>query len=243
MARNIVRWVGAAMAGAAIVSLAPLGCSSGGTFGAAAVGQSDAEIPDGVAQEIRTCAAKHMQHLGSAQHTVSFDVLLASNGEVDSVALRESTLGDQALEGCMASALRSLSEGDLPLRQSRREPHGPVAPESRELLGQAQALECLISPPCLLAVAFIIGAAYVAVQIYVHAAQSSTAKPKTRTTPTATTMPTAAPADDERERCKKVKQECIEYCSDTSLPTRDYGVSFQNCKHSCLEKQGCPRDS
>lgn len=109
MARNIVRWVGAAMAGAAIVSIAPLGCSSGGTFGAAAVGQSDADIPDGVAQEIRTCAAKHMQHLGSAQHTVSFDVLLASNGEVDSVALRESTLGDQALEGCMASALRSLS--------------------------------------------------------------------------------------------------------------------------------------
>jgi hypothetical protein len=42
----------------------------------------------------------------------------------------------------------------------------------------------------------------------------------------------------EKKRCKKVKQNCIEYCSDTVLPTRDYGVMLQNCKHDCLEKHG-----
>lgn len=30
--------------------------------------------------------------------------------------------------------------------------------------------------------------------------------------------------------CKKVKQECINYCSDTTLPTHDYGWKFQNAR-------------
>jgi hypothetical protein len=49
--------------------------------------------------------------------------------------------------------------------------------------------------------------------------------------------------DHEKERCKKVKQACIVYCSDTTLPTRDHGASFQRCKNECLEGHGCPRDS
>lgn len=241
MARNVVRWVGAALAVTAALGFTPLGCgSSGARFGAAGAGQGDAEIPDGVAREIRTCAAKHMRHLSSAKHTVSFDVKLASNGEVDSVALRESTLGDEELELCMASALRSLSEGDLSLRHSGRDHRGPVAPESGALLGQTLVLNCLASPPCLLALTLAIGATYVAVQIYVHAqSQSSTAKPKPRTAPTATTMPTAVPVDDEKERCKKVKEECLDTCSDTALPTRDFGAAFYRCMRACMEAKGC----
>jgi len=243
MGRNIARWAAAALVVTATLGFAPLGCgSSGGRLGVA--GQGDAELPDGVAREIRTCAANHMQHLSSSEHTVSFDVKLASNGEVDSIALLESTLGDEELEACMAKALRSLSGDDLPLRHSSVHPQGPVAPEARALLGQTQALSCLASPPCLLALAFFVGAAYVAVQIYLHAAQSSTAKPRTTATtePIATAGPTATTAS-EKERCKKVKQECIEYCTDTTLPTPDYGFKFFNCKNQCLERQGCPRDS
>jgi hypothetical protein len=49
--------------------------------------------------------------------------------------------------------------------------------------------------------------------------------------------------EDERARCKKVKQYCIDLCSDTDLPTPDFGFKFQNCKNRCLEDHGCPRDS
>jgi RHS repeat-associated protein len=49
--------------------------------------------------------------------------------------------------------------------------------------------------------------------------------------------------EDEKTRCKKIKQYCIDSCSDTDLPTSDFGFQFQNCKNRCLEEHGCPRDS
>jgi hypothetical protein len=220
-------------------ALPPLGCgSSGGGFGPAAPGRGDAEVPEGVALKLRTCAARHMDHLGSASHSVRFDVKLASDGEVDSVALQESTLGDEELEACMVSALRALSEDDLLMRRSDRSPRGPVAPESRALMGQVQALSCLSSPPCLLAVAFFIGAAYVAVEIIVHAAaQSSTAKPKPQTAPTATTMPIAVPTtDDEDDPCMPLMLECLGNKKQPAWNQKDFGPE-KNCKDCYRECQ------
>lgn len=219
------------------VGLTPLGCGSSRGSVFAGPGQGDAKVPDDVARQIRTCTAEHMGHLPPGEHSISFDVELTKEGDVDAVGLRESTLGDEGLELCIARALRSISADDLPLGRSENRLRGPVAPEARALLGQTQALSCLTSPPCLLAVAFFIGAAYVTVQIFVHAAaQSSTAKPEPRTAPTATTMPTAAPVDID---CKKVKDDCIETCSDTSLPTPDFGAKFQKCLRACMKASGC----
>lgn len=39
--------------------------------------------------------------------------------------------------------------------------------------------------------------------------------------------------------CKEVKARCIEDCSESSLPTRDYGWTFQNCLNRCMEAGGC----
>jgi hypothetical protein len=93
--------------------------------------------------------------------------------------------------------------------------------------------------------AIIAAAVYVTVQISVHpASQASTAKPKPRPAPIATAAPTAILSEkEEKERCKKVKRECIDYCSDTALPTPDDGNKFFNCKNQCLERHGCPWDS
>lgn len=199
------------------VAAQPLGCGgSGGGVVPAAVRQGDGDVPESVALRIRTCAVKHETHLGSGDRSITFEVQLASNGEVDSIMLRESTLGDEDLELCMVKALRALSEDDLWMRRSDSGPRGPVSPESRSLMGQTQALSCLFSPPCLLAVAFFIGAAYVTVQVFVHAAsQSSTANPKPQTAATATAVPTATPA--------MPLDECIAryvYCTDHTPKVR-----------------------
>jgi hypothetical protein len=130
-------------------------------------------------------------------------VKLAKDGQVDSVALKDSTLGDQDLEDCMAGALRSLSADDLPMRRSDSRRRGAVAPESRALLGQEQVLTCFASPPCLLTLAFLIGAAYITVQIYLYASSQSS---------TDTTVPTTSGDTD----CKEEKEKCIERCSDTA---------------------------
>jgi hypothetical protein len=142
----------------------PMGCGGAvAEFDPAIPVQADAELPEEVARQISMCAAEHKTHLGSAPHVIAFDVKLESDGEVDSVALRGSTIRDEELEACMAKALRSLTEDDLPMRRSESDPRGPVAPESRTLMGQPQlALACLFSPPCALTALVIAGAATIA---------------------------------------------------------------------------------
>ncbi|MCC6554189.1 MAG: RHS repeat-associated core domain-containing protein, partial [Polyangiaceae bacterium] len=49
--------------------------------------------------------------------------------------------------------------------------------------------------------------------------------------------------EDEKTRCKRVKQYCIQYCSDAALPSGNHGWRYQICKNKCLEDHGCPRDS
>lgn len=200
----------------------PMGCGGSGRGPA----HGDAALPEGVALRFRTCAVEHRTHLSSGEHSVSFDVKLADDGRADSVALDESTLGDEDLEDCMADALQSLSVDDLPIRRSGSRHGGSVASGSRALLGQEQVLTCFASPPCLLTLAFLIGAAYITVQIYVYA--SSTAE---------TTTTTAVPIPD--VDCKKVKQDCLKKCSNTVLPTRDFGVTFQRCVRACMEADDC----
>lgn len=39
--------------------------------------------------------------------------------------------------------------------------------------------------------------------------------------------------------CKQVKQQCIQMCSDTTLPTRNNGFSFFNCLNRCMADNGC----
>ena len=39
--------------------------------------------------------------------------------------------------------------------------------------------------------------------------------------------------------CKQVKDDCIETCSETSLPSGDNGFRFWNCVNKCMEAAGC----
>jgi hypothetical protein len=207
----------------------PLGC--GGVMPAA-------EVPEDVARLLRGCALDHRKHLGSVRHSVSFEVKFDSDGEVDSVVLRESTLGDELLELCMASALRSLSEDDLPLRRSEDRPRGSGAPESRAFLGQEEVLAaCLASPPCLLTLAILMGAAYVTVNLYVHASskpqplpatphveesQKKDPKPEGDPKTTGTTPPIPPEPPKPKPTCKDVFPQFVNcsYIQQEKYPTR-----------------------
>ena len=59
-----------------------------------------------------------------------------------------------------------------------------------------------------------------------------------------TSIPQSKPKDeqcdrDELSRCKKVKNQCIAQCSESSLPTNDFGWKFQKCVNKCLKLNGC----
>jgi hypothetical protein len=71
-------------------------------------------------------------------------VKLDSDGHADKVALVESNLGDEELEKCMASTLRSLSQDDLPLRLTANRERDPMAPGSRTLVGHPEVLAACV---------------------------------------------------------------------------------------------------
>jgi hypothetical protein len=144
--------------------LAPEGCGGGAPI---------LEVPATIQGQIRACAAEHRHHLGEGAHSIGFDVKFADDGHVDFVDLRESTLGDQVLEQCLVSALRSFSEDEFLALRPEDRPRTPVAPESRALLGMAPATvpavaACIASLPCVLSVGFLMGATYITVTFFVQ---------------------------------------------------------------------------
>lgn len=47
-------------------------------------------------------------------------------------------------------------------------------------------------------------------------------------------------SESEEDRCKKVKNECIDACSKFGLPSSDgTGASFHRCVRACMERQNC----
>lgn len=40
--------------------------------------------------------------------------------------------------------------------------------------------------------------------------------------------------------CQQVRRQCTSECSETSLPSRDYGFRFFNCVNRCMKRHGCP---
>ncbi|MBK9266468.1 MAG: hypothetical protein IPM54_42605 [Polyangiaceae bacterium] len=117
-----------------------------------------ADIPEHVAAPIRGCAFEHTHHVRDADHIVKYDVTLDSNGEVDSIALMDSSVGDEELEQCIAASIRSLTENDLLRHRSENFDRELAQPESRMLLGTPAVplAVCVASPPCLLALGMVV---------------------------------------------------------------------------------------
>lgn len=49
----------------------------------------------------------------------------------------------------------------------------------------------------------------------------------------------AATGKARSKKCEKINDYCIQRCSDTALPTRDYGATFWKCVRQCNEDNGC----
>jgi hypothetical protein len=159
------------------------------------------------------------------------------NRQVDSITLVDSDLGDEELEACIASSIRSLSEEDLPLRIAENADRELSTPQSRMLLGNpgvgnpgvlgnpAVLAACVASPPCMLSLVVLMGATVITVQIMVHAA--------TTTSATAT-----ATEEAERARCRQVNEACQQKCL-PQLKHSDFGNQFHRCMRECREAAGC----
>lgn len=127
-----------------------------------------------------------------------------------SVKIKDSMISGSELEACLTRALEDM-ELTPNILNARR-----VSPQSRSSLGvvQAAAAPIALAPIALVAVGVTI---LVGVTIYV-----------------------ATEALNERERCRKVKEVCIDSCTDGFMPSgQPDGMPYHECLRRCLEAQGC----
>ncbi|MFO0587013.1 MAG: hypothetical protein U0441_05730 [Polyangiaceae bacterium] len=174
------------------------GCgSSGPTW------PKDGQLPDRMIEKLAECAKKGPVPLESKTYNLSFIVQVAEGENevaVEEVMLKDSTLQLHEVESCMADALHTMRAPlqVLALRRRSFVPEGPVSPESRTLLGQAEAVVLLEATGLV-----VVGLAFYVVVVYVledskpkrHRPHPTTAEPPATAEPVATVEPlvTAAP--------------------------------------------------
>lgn len=104
---------------------------------------ADGRLPEHVVDKLTDCTQRGgPTALQTVGYTVSFDVFMDSDGQVENVALRQSTFHIDEVEACMGSALRALSERPMDASLRRREPASPASlpSETRGLFANPMVL-------------------------------------------------------------------------------------------------------
>jgi hypothetical protein len=233
------------------VAFVPLGCGgSEEAFHAVPRPREDPKMPEDIATQLEDCVKRASAPFPPAEgstYAIQFNVQVWKDGSVQAVEIKESMLGGHEVEGCFERVLAgmTLPKRTIAMGLEGAPPRGAAAPADRALVGHALAIP---NPFSLLPVVLTFAAVCIVVAVTVHVMSTSTttdappivtAPPVASAVPTTTAVPTAVTVDDERARCKKVKQGCLDKCSNEALPTKDFGATFYRCMRACMEAQGC----
>jgi hypothetical protein len=130
-------------------------------------------------------------------------------GTGNTVKVKDSMLGGSPLEHCLAGALEQM---DVPVT-AHFQPN--VSPSSRSMVGIVQAAA---APIALMPIALVAGGVTILIGVTIYVASEIT---------------------KEKERCNKVKQGCIDDCSDDTLDDGFHEPMFSRCVRSCMEQANC----
>ena len=187
---------------------------------ASAPAQQEAQAPESVARQMKACIEKRAGQWPESSYAAQYNVEVNDRGKVLEVKLRDTTLQDSEVERCLRQAIAGMTVPAevLRLRLSRPVSGGESMSSARESVGIVQAA---VAPIALAPIIIPALGVTIIVAISLDIIRKAASGPD----------------------CKQIKQECIEYCSETTLPTPDFGWKFQKCKNDCLELHGCPRGS
>lgn len=130
-------------------------------------------------------------------------------GAGNTVKVKDSMLGGSPLEHCLAGVLEQM---DAPVT-ANFQPN--VSSSSRSMVGVVQAAA---APIALLPIAIVAGGVTILIGVTIYVATE---------------------ALEERERCKRVKADCLAYCSIDTLHQGRAEPEFTRCMRVCLEKENC----
>jgi hypothetical protein len=175
------------------------------------------EVPEATVRAMKACG-KAMTH-PSAEPSHAFQYNLGANeqGNVLEVKLHDATLRDTSLEACFERALAAMKvpQEALQLRVAKPFSGGESTYSSRTSAGFVQALAAPIALAPIIIPALGVT---IIVAISLDIVRKLTA---------------------EQERCKQVKQGCLDDCSDDTLDDGFHEPMFSRCVRSCMEQANC----
>jgi hypothetical protein len=120
----------------------PLGCGGEQKVVDYATADGPPEVPDGIKEELTDCVKRGVGRLSDSHYAIMFNVRADDDGDVRSVDIEDSLIGDRGIESCMRRALQgmTLPSSIRAMRSSRSDGEGVVAPGSRALVGNPLVL-------------------------------------------------------------------------------------------------------
>lgn len=175
------------------------------------------EVPNAVVQAMKTCVETTTFSFSGGSQAFQYDVRANTQGKVSEVKRRDSTLRDPSLEECFERALAAM---DVPTEALRLRISKPFSGGENKswTRGNVGVVQAIAAPVALAPIALAAAGVVILVAVAVHVIDDTTA---------------------ERERCKQVKQGCIEYCSDTVLDQGFHEPHFSRCMRTCMEQANC----
>lgn len=156
-----------------------------------------------IVRQLKECIESADYRWTESTYAFQYDLTATEERKVDKVKLRDTTLEHAALQACFERVLLTMAvpEEAIRLRSSKPFSGGENSSFSRKNVGvvQAAAAPIAMAPIIIPAIGVVI-----IVAISIEIIRNATSGPD----------------------CKQIKQECIVYCSDTTLPTSDYGWKF-----------------
>lgn len=190
----------------------------------------EAPLPQSTSAHLENCIARDADLLQEQQYELEFKLQMTRKGHVRGVQAVRSTLGFAPIEACMNGALRAMQvprfviEKALAVNDRSNAAHaarGLVADSVAVGPAEAQELEAFVTRLGPFLVRFGAIGILIVISVVVVAEIEDL-------------------AEQERERCKRVKEVCIDECTDDFMPSgQPDGMPYHECLRRCLEKQNC----
>jgi hypothetical protein len=201
------------------LTFTPLGC--GGTqepgYRSTLPTPKGPTAPEATVTQLTDCTQQGASRLTDTHYAILFDVNVTEGSDVGMVKIRDSIIGDREIESCMVRALAAMP---LPMSIMGMRSSQPVSPQSRGYMGNVFVAAAVNLLPILIVAAGV--TIVVGVTVYVVSKVVTSTRDAT-----------------DEERCKKVKDQCIEYCADTVLDRGIHEPQFSRCLRACMERNGC----
>ena len=195
-----------------LLALTAVGCGPAYRIIPSDASDHQPRLRDSAIARVGECVEQYSMQISPGAHRLDFRMEVTQDDKFE----RRKVIGPEGpsvhleMQMCMRIALRAAG---IPAEVFQS---ASVTPESRKHLGVAQAAGGIVAlGPIIIAAAGVTIGVYVVVVVMEQVENA------------------------EKERCKAVKERCIEYCSDAVLDQGFHEPYFSRCLRTCMEKANC----